>query len=250
MSELKVALIGSAPASVRLAPYHDPEWSIWGCSPGTYGVMPRCNAFFELHLWEPGQPWFSPEYVQWLTALPSRGVTLWVGNQGAADRVPGASVLPHEEITAEFDPSRWFCTSSLFWMMATAIRAGAKKIGLWGVDMAATEEYEMQRAGIHFLAYVAKSRGIEVGAPPESDLFTPRFRYGVDEWTHAFRKLRARREELQLRRNMAAQEQQNKLQEVAFLNGALDDLKYAHDTWAEKGEYTGPTGAPVWAAPA
>jgi hypothetical protein len=168
MSELKVALIGSAPASVRLAPYHDPTWQIWGCSPGTYGVMPRCDVFFELHLWEPGQPWFSPEYVQWLTDFPKRG-TLWVGHEGAVEQVPGAKVLPHEAISAEFDPNRWFCTSSLFWMMATAIRAGATKIGLWGVDMAANEEYEMQRAGIHFLSYIAKARGIEVGAPAESD---------------------------------------------------------------------------------
>jgi hypothetical protein len=44
----------------------------------------------------------------------------------------------------------------------------------------------MQRAGIHFMTYKAYALGIEVGAPPESDLFTPRFRYGADEWTHSF----------------------------------------------------------------
>jgi hypothetical protein len=244
MSEKKVALIGSAPASIRLAPYHDPEWEIWACSPGTYGVMPRVNAFFELHLWEPGQPWFSPEYVQWLTALPGRGVKLWVGN--AQVPVPGASVLPHEDIISEFDPNRWFCTSSLFWMMAMAIKEGATKIGFWGVDMAATEEYEMQRAGIHYMAYLARARGIEVGAPHESDLFTPRFRYGIDEWTHSYRKLRARRIELENRRVMVANESHAKQLEEAFLRGALDDLKYVNDTWADKGEYLGPAqGAPA-----
>lgn len=506
MSELKIALIGSAPSSINVAPYHDPEWQIWGCSPGTYGVMPRCNAFFELHLWEPGQPWFSPEYVQWLTALPNRGVTLWVGNEAVKTPIPGANVLPHQEIIDEFDPQRWFCTSSLFWMMAMAIKAGAKKIGLWGVDMAActagdvkvltadlrwvradslsvgdkllafdeeaqpngdavpqrrwrestvleasrlmkpcykltledgreiicsddhkwlthaenecrwkmtkdlvtpmhrpdrptkivrltdvwaedksweagylaaafdgeghlsqklrdgangvlrtgfaqrdnqmselvieamqargyemsvdssnvgtggacrnytikggrienlrflgsirprrllakfkpddlgmmhkagtvavvaaefignypviglrtstktfvaeglashnTEEYQAQRSGIHHMAYIAKARGIEVGVPQESDLFTPRFQYGIDEWTHSFRKVRARRSELEHRRALAQQEASNKQQEAAFLSGAIDDLNYFGDTWVDKANYCGPTGVP------
>ena len=242
MSELKIALVGSAPASVRIAPYSDPSWKIWGCSPGVYGVAPRVDAWFELHLWEPGQPWFSPEYVQWLSALEDRNVTLWTGAEVVGLR---SHVLPHQEILAEFDPDRWFCSSSLFWMMAMAIKAGATKIGLWGVDMAAGEEYEMQRAGIHFLTYIAKARGIEVGAPAESDLFTPRFRYGIDEWTHSFRKVRARTSELkariadaQARANAAAQEQ-------AFLTGALDDLNYMGNTWVDKSPRMGPTGAPV-----
>lgn len=238
MSELKIALVGSAPASARLAPYHDPSWEIWGCSPGLFGVATRVTSWFELHLWEPGAPWFSPEYCQWLGNLGTRGVTLWTG--APISELPSARVLPAADILAEFDPSAWFCTSSLFWMMALAIRAGASKIGLWGVDMAAMEEYEMQRAGIHFLAYEAKKRGIEVGCPLESDLFTPRFRYGVDEWTHAFRKTRARTAELRHRMQEAQQVLAAKQQEVAFLNGALDDLTYMSQTWADKGQHTGP----------
>lgn len=244
MSEKKIALIGSAPASIRLAPYHDPSWEIWGCSPGTYGVMSRVTAFFELHLWEPGQPWFSPEYVQWLTALPERGITLWTGNETVTNAVPGASVLPYQEILNEFDPNRWFCTSSLFWMMAMAMKAGATKIGFWGVDMAASDEYEMQRAGVHHLAYIAHARGIEVGCPPESDLFTPRFRYGIDEWTHSFRKARARRQELQMRLNAVQAESAAKANEAHFLAGAIDDLKYFGDTWVDKSNYTGPVASP------
>jgi hypothetical protein len=240
--ELKIALVGSAPASVRIAPYQDPSWKIWGCSPGVYGVAPRVDAWFELHLWEPGQPWFSPEYVQFLHALEPRDVTLWTGAH-----VPGlqSHVLPADDILAEFDPDRWFCSSSLFWMMAMAIKAGATKIGFWGVDMAAGEEYEMQRAGIHFLTYVAKARGIEVGAPMESDLFTPRFRYGVDEWTHSFRKVRARTAELKQRLADAQARANAAMQEQAFLNGALDDVHYMGNTWADKSTRTGPTGVPA-----
>jgi hypothetical protein len=463
-------------------------------------VVSRVNAFFELHLWEPGQPWFSPEYVQWMGNLPSRGVDLWVGSESVP--IVGAKPLPHQAIIEEFDPNRWFCTSSLFWMMAMAIRAGAKKIGFWGVDMAActagdvkvltadlqwvradslqvgdkltafdeeaqpngdavpqrrwrestvleasrlmkpcyrvtledgreiicsddhkwlthaentsrwkmtkdlvtpqhredrptriikladvwaedksweagylaaafdgeghlsqnlrngangvlragfaqrdnqmselvieamrargfdmsldstdpgvngacnkysvrggrvenmrflgsirprrllskfkpddlgmmhkagtvavvsaefigdypviglrtstktfvaeglashnTEEYEMQRAGIHYLTMIARSRGIEVGAPHESDLFTPRFRYGIDEWTHSFRKCRARMAELKNRQAAAQAEAAAKQNEALFLSGAIDDLKYMGDTWVVKTDHLGP----------
>lgn len=240
---MKIALIGSAPASIRIAPYHDPEWQIWGCSPGTYGVMPRVNAFFELHLWEPGAPWFSPEYCQWLKALPGRGVTLWTG--AAVADLPGSKVLPYQEILDEFDPSEWFCTSSLFWMIAMAMKAGATSIGLWGVDMAATEEYQAQRAGLHHMAYIAQKRGIEIGVPPESDLFTPRFKYGIDEWTHSYRKLRARRAELDHRLAAAEAERLNQERTAYFLKGAIDDLEYQSQTWADKRIHTAPK---VWPA--
>ncbi len=234
---MKVALCGSAPSSLRLAPFGDPSWKIYGCSPGVYGVATRVDEWFETHLWEPGQPWFTPEYCQWLSALPDRGVKLWTG--GPIGSIPGAQVFPFDEILDEFDPQRYFCTSSLFWMMAHAIRQGATKIGFWGVDMAANEEYEMQRAGIHFLAYKAAERGIEVGAPAESDLFTPRFRYGADEWTHSFRKWRARKMELETRLMDARRAALEYTKGEKFLEGALDDLNYCHQTWASKDDRTG-----------
>ena len=73
-----IAIIGSAPSSIRLGPYNDPQWAIWGCSPGAYGVVPfgRSDVWFETHRYEPpvaGDPgngqdkgWFSPEYCQFL----------------------------------------------------------------------------------------------------------------------------------------------------------------------------------------
>lgn len=239
---MKVALVGSAPSSCRIAPYQDPDWKIYGCSPGLYGVAPRVSEWFEMHLWEPGQTWFSPEYCQWLAALPSRGVKLWTG--APVDALPGSAVFPWREVLDEFDPNHWFCSSSLFWMMARAIKAGATTIGFWGVDMAAGEEYEMQRAGIHHLTYVARSRGIEVGVPAESDLFTPRFKYGVDEWTHSFRKVRSRRAEMQQRVRDAEAQARAHQDGVHFLKGALENLEYMHSTWADKGDYRGPRAIP------
>jgi hypothetical protein len=248
---LKIALVGSAPSSCRGAPYNDAAWNIYGCSPGLYGVATRVTEWFETHLWEPGATWFSPEYVQWLHALPKRGVTLWVGGPTG---VEGALIFPFDQVLATYDPQRWFCSSSLFWMMARAIEAikdeaaeqgrsinhTVDKIAFYGVDMAAGEEYEMQRAGIHFLTYAAQALGIEVGAPHESDLFTPRFRYGADEWTHAYRKMRQRRGELQQRLAVAEATARQSQDAAHFLKGALEDLGYMHDTWADKSAHLGP----------
>jgi hypothetical protein len=33
---MNVILLGTAPSSMRLAPFGNPEWEIWACSPGTY----------------------------------------------------------------------------------------------------------------------------------------------------------------------------------------------------------------------
>jgi hypothetical protein len=242
MAELKIALVGSAPASLRLAPYQDPEWQIWGCSPGLFGYASRVTEWYELHLWEPGQPWFSPEYCQWLKNLPTRGVKLWTG--APVGDLPGSEVFPFDEIQAEFDPHDWFCSSTVYWMMARAIKMGATKIGFWGIDMAAGEEYEMQRAGLHFLSYIARARGIEVGIPMESDLFTPRFRYGQHEWSHSFRKWRARRAELDGRVMEADRMSRAKADEATFLRGAIDDVNYMHSTWVHRNAHLGPDLVP------
>jgi len=238
---IKIALIGSAPASIGQAPYSDPSWQIWGCSPGAYGVVPkgRSNIWWEMHRYEPGQTWFSPEYCAFLRDHPK----VIVGK--VRSEIPNGIELDWAEMIRRY--SDLFFTSSLAWMLAHAIdviiAAGnppGSKIGMWGVDMAATEEYEAQRSGCHYFAILARQLGIEVGVPPTSDLFRPRFLYGLDEHTHAFCKLRARRVELEQRCARAEQEMQSKVQEIAFVRGALDDLKYCELTWANKDERVEP----------
>lgn len=245
---LKFALIGSAPASIQGAPYGDQSWQVWGCSPGAYGVVPkgRSNMWWELHRYEPGQPWFSPEYRQFLRDHPC----VVVAEQ--REEIPNGLVLDYQYLTRKYSP--YFFTSSIAWMMAHAIElitANANpnecKIGLWGVDMAANEEYEAQRAGLHYFALIAAKHGIEVGVPPESDLFRPRFLYGIDEVNHFHIKMRARRHELEGRLQAAEMMVAQKQQECYFLKGAIDDLNYCFQTWPDKQSWLSPQAplAPV-----
>ena len=235
----RIALIGSAPSSVQLAPYKDPGWSIWACSPGAYPVVAsqrelrEGDAFFELHRWEPPVlgaahlqvPWFSPEYVAWLQQLP---VTVYTGE--VVPEIKNGVRLPREHLQGRYGP--YFFTSSLAWMLAMALeQPDLEEIGLWGVDMAATEEYATQRPGCQYFLQIAMQRGVRVTVPPESDLIQPPFQYGVDEWNPMAIKLTARMKELSARlantrANLGALQR-----EEAFLTAAIDSTDWTLKTW-------------------
>ena len=235
---MRIALIGSAPSSIRLAPFRDPSWSIWACSPGAYPIVATerafvpGDAFFELHRWEPPtigvahlqKPWFSPEYVQFLKQYKG---TVWTG-EPIAD-IPTSKRLPREMLIEKY--SRFFFTSSLAWMMAMAIEAGAEEIGLWGIDMAADEEYYYQRPGCQFFVLEAAKRGIKITVPPESDVLQPMPLYGVGEWEPGMAKYTARHGELQARHAGAMQNLEAAKQEAMFLAGAIDNQKYWMNTY-------------------
>lgn len=254
---MKIALIGSAPSSVRLAPMQDKswaqfqegkqqaypptphieeEWELWGCSPGAFGALPRFTRFFEVHRWEPGQPWFSPEYCQFL-----RDFNGPVYTGAPIPEIKNHVVYPVERVEAEF--SSYFLTSSLALMAALAIFEieDARKnpghnpdddvIGFWGVDMAANEEYAYQRPGCHFFVLEALRRGIGVYVPPESDLLRPMPVYGVSEWDHAYIKLTSRSRELNARAQQAQQQLQQLQTDLQTIRGAQDDLNYMVNTW-------------------
>jgi hypothetical protein len=241
---MKIALIGSAPSSIRLAPYSDPEYQIWACSPGAYPIIPRCTKFFELHRPEFGVigkpetqvPWFTPEYVAWMKMQPS------VVMVETHPDFPNSVRLPREYLQEVY--GNYFFTSSLSWMLAMAIeeiRESRKTrtepvedaIGLWGVDMSHTTEYSSQRAGCHYFVQLANQLDITIIVPPESDLLRPPLLYGVVEYDHHHIKNLTRLKEIEAGLAHAeAQLEHSKIQ-VAFFKGAIDDINYQINTWHE-----------------
>jgi len=220
----KIALIGSAPSSVALAPYDDPSWEIWACSPGSRPHLKRCDAFFELHKWEPHQSWFAKEYVEFLAAF--RGP---VYTAEMIPTFPTATLYPKEEMVEKYGP--YFFTSSLSWMFALAMESGATEIGMWGIDMSAQEEWFFQRSGCHFFIWEAKRRGITVTIPPQSDLLRPPPLYGFCEQDPMHAKLFARAAELDHRIAVATHNANAANQEIMYLRGAREDLEYILKTW-------------------
>ena len=232
----KIAIIGSAPSSVRLAPFHDESWAIWGCSPGAYGHCSRADVWFEIHRWEPpaigkpfdaaNVPWFSPEYAQFLRQFPGPVIT-----SANIDSMPNCMVYPFQEMLDKHGP--YFFTSSVAWMLALAIEMKPKAIGLWGIDMSANSEYAFQRPGCQHFIGLAMSLGIEVILPPESDLMRPTTLYGISEYSPKHIKLLARKRELESRLNAAQNTINSASQEVTFLRGAIDNLEYIFTTWID-----------------
>lgn len=222
---LKIALVGTAPSSRMLAPFHDASWTIWACSPGNMNVLPRVDAWFELHgnlHWPENQSYGMP-YVEWLKRL-----TIPVYMQDTK-YLPNATVFPMEQMVNEFGPD--FFTSSFAWMMALAISQGANEIALYGIDMASRDEYILQRPGFYFFKRMAEMRGIKVSAPTESDIMQHPPLYGYSDISPFGRKLNARTSELKGRLDQMRQERARLDHNITYLEGALEDLDYVSSIW-------------------
>lgn len=272
---MKIALLGSAPSSVGRAPFKDSayaawvqgkvesmarahghvpgDFEIWGCSPAAWAQIPRATRWFEVHRWEPGQLWFSPEYCQFMRDFPGPVYT------GAAiPEIPRHVVYPIDEMEEKF--SSYFMTSSLALMLALAIdtiekvraarSAGNQAllpagvdpkeltisdqediIGMWGVDMAATEEWGYQRPGCQFFLLEAMRRGIAVFLPPESDVMRPMPVYGLSEWDHNYIKLTARARELSQKGAIARQQLDEAQASIRHAEGGMGELNAFVQTW-------------------
>ncbi len=232
----KVAILGTAPSSRMLAPFGDPSWQIWSCSPGNMGVLPRFDRWFEIHVnlhWPENQHYGRP-YLDWLKTLkcPVYAQELYANPGG---ELPNALVYPHRRMVEEFGP--YFFTSSFAWMIALAMFEGAKEIALFGVDMASRDEYILQRPGAYKFFEEAERRGIKIGAPYESDILQPPPLYGFCDSTPFMRKILAREKELKDRVGSMKHERDSMNNSIVYLEGALEDLDYIKNIWGGAQEY-------------
>ncbi len=221
----KIALLGSAPSSVHLAPYDDPSWEIWGCSPASIDHAKRISMWFELHPLSDAS--VSPDYLRWLAHI-DRPVALIATDA----RVPKGFEYPREAMLAEYGP--YFFTSSVAWMLALAIREKPAEIGLWGIDMSANEEYALQRPGCHFFIREALKSGIKVFVPSESDVAVPPALYGYVSGWPMYRKLQAQRADCVKARDEAAAQYEFFRMKHAGYSGAVENIDYMLRTWVHE----------------
>ncbi len=231
----KIAIVGTAPDSMLLAPYADPSWQVWVCNTMGMGqFVPRWEACFDPHSYDyAGDPYWK-DYNAWL--CQPRGKPLLTRRQ--VPEWPDSIAYPVEEITQKY--GRYF-TSSASWMLALAIEFGAEHIGLWGVNMAHDTEFQQQRPSCEFLVGIAVGKGIAVTIPAQSDLLKTSYLYGFEDNEELHAKWAARYKEFGERH--AEHNRQRELHEKQgiFLAGAIDNMRY----WRQVFNFADYTPGPV-----
>lgn len=222
----KIAILGGAPSSCNLAPFGDASWEIWACSPSNWNA-PRVEAWFEMHSLDRKAVKGNEPYIQTLQRHPR----VYVSKED--QRLPNAIVYPFDEMIAPYGGRfvQSLMQSSVSFMLAMAINQKPQTIGLWGVDMAAESEYDYQRPGCHFFFNEAQKAGIEIAAPPQSDILEPLPLYGYKEHYPMYWRQKARRQELQQRLNEAERAIEQNKTVAQHMRGALGDLNYYNNTY-------------------
>ncbi len=232
----KLAIIGTAPSSIHLAPYNNPDYELWGLN-GVYTMIDFKNInnftrWFDIHSIETIQKaprntkYNFGNYIEWLQNL-----TIPVFMQEKYEEIPTALKYPKEEVLARF-PRRYF-TNTVSWMIALAIYEGYEDISVFGVDMCTVGEYASQRPSCEYFIGYAEGLGIKFYLPDESDLLKTPFLYGFEDEKRDFMraKLLAKKAEYEQKK---AEFQQQANQATAALNtydGALQDVEYMLGVW-------------------
>ena len=170
---MKIALVGGYQRTRMWAPFDDPGWEIWATAIANVGVLPRHDAWFEIHPLLPLLDRGGQVYVDWLAGLPR------VYMQRQSSEYPGSVAYPADAMLRSF--GRYFFTSTAAWMIALALSLDPETIGLWGFEMASGAEYAKQRPGLHHFVQIARDRGIGIVVPAGSTLLDPGPLYGEME---------------------------------------------------------------------
>lgn len=241
-----IAVCGSAPSSVLLAPFDNPEWAIWGTSPSCWAQLQgrHTDVWFELHRYmpyQPGQsnapgtrPWFSPEFHQFLKEHEG---TVFMTEKHAD--IPNCVQYQYKEMIDKHGKYH-FC-SSVSWMLALAIEQlaplaaeGKKpKLGVFGIDMAAGSEWAYQRPACQHFLGMAHNIGIEIVLPPESDLMRPTTMYGIGEHNARHIKVSERIKELDGQEQQALQQQQAVRDALNRIQASKEAFNYVLDCWCD-----------------
>jgi len=176
----KVAIVGRCDNTRNQAPFDDDSWEVWGLA---WDNLLRADRLFEIHdhwktggYFEGGGSDANEQYLRWLQACPC---PIYLPEADAD--VPTSLAYPVEEVK-ELIGGNPYLESSVGYMVALAILEGVDRIGIWGVDLTADDEYAYQRPNTEYLIGFARGRGIKVYVPQEAALLSSAWdsgRYGI-----------------------------------------------------------------------
>lgn len=250
----KVALVGYTSSRVD-APWGNPDWDVLGCNNLHIQIpdlWPQATGWFNLHRWvdiacdEP--------HIEWLKTVPFPVFLFPEAIEAAkADghEFPTVVPFPHRELVEGFNGSLKgyrYITNSISWMIALTIarfiEAGITdgEIGLWGIDLAQGQEYEVERPSVEYWLGVAEGAGLTVTIAPTADILKCAGLYGVDEGlSDMLVKLLAREGELTQQLGERAEQHERLRSEMEVnryheftLRGALENTQYIRRNWLQQ----------------
>ena len=170
----KAAIVGFSITSMHLAPYADPEWSIWGVNQ-LYRHIPRADRWFELHTNPLVDQVEGTDYMEWMkrSEIP-------IYMQECSEEIPNSVTFPLKDIINRVSGRDYF-TSTIAYMIALAILDGFEEIALYGVDLADDSEYFHQKPCAEYWLGIAEAKGIKVHVHERSSLLKQYHRYGYEE---------------------------------------------------------------------
>ena len=164
---MNVAIIGFSEGR-KDTPWEDKEWGErWICNRlavvlAKEGVT-GWTRHFDPHRLDWTKDHFTPqlfdEYVSFLAKKHDDKILYH------PDKLPGPSVSSFPLQQCLEVTRRKYLTCAISYQIAYAIFLGAKKIGLWGIDLREDTEYGYERPNVEWLLGIAQGRGIEVVLP-------------------------------------------------------------------------------------
>lgn len=212
----KVAIVGYAESSRMQAPFDDPTFSVWGMNQ-LYRHIPRADRWFEIH-----HNWHEhvvegTDHLGWLKSAP---IPIYMVER--VKEIPQSVTYPIDRIIAAHKD---YFTSSIAYMIALALTEGFKTIHLYGIDLVVGDEWDYQKPNAEFWIGVAHGMGVTVGIPRESALCKQTWRYGYQSEPDSLIKIT----EIRDRRTLLTQQRNQKMIELANLDGALQDVEMFHE---------------------
>lgn len=238
----KVAILGFADTYAE-APFDDASVEIWGLNE-LHRYLPRWDRWFELHRrqnFEVLGDRAQDQHVAWLkqqAAVGQRGHRPIFMREVFPD-IPACVRYPLEMMTekffARFGEGAYF-TSSIGFMLAMAIAEGRDEefrpidetavdwIGLYGIDLASSVEYQDQRPNAEYFIGLARGLGITVTIASKSALLKSDHVYGFEnrdelEGVNGLTFLQQREREIEDQRNKV-------IGTLNTLDGMVDEVRY------------------------
>lgn len=149
------------------------QWEIWGINElHRYEEVAKFDRWFEVHARKDLA--HDPEHLK---AMATFDIPVYM-HQHWSD-IPASVPFPVQDVV-RFTATEYY-TNSPAWMIGFARLLGAKKIALYGIDLAQDTEYAKERPCVEFHIGLARGSGVDVYVPDTSDLLKCVGMYGFGE---------------------------------------------------------------------